>query len=172
MGAILVAAVSAASRPPAAPPSRAAGHEAAEVRLPPGSRAGEIVSYGHIAALTRKGRRFEMRFDPAWWLGGATAARAAAEDGAIRPGEPVPNDYYIVEEGHRLLTYVVPATARVTILTGGIAATPIAVSELAQIVRGGNPRHRRLLEPRAGFWIRVGDRYPNPVLALDQQYQP
>ena len=23
-----------------------------------------------------------------------------------------------------------------------------------------------------GFWIRVGDKYPNPVLSLDQQYQP
>ena len=48
-----------------------------------------------------------MRFDPAWFLSGETANRAAAEDGAVPPGQPVPNDNYRVEEGHRLLTYLV-----------------------------------------------------------------
>jgi hypothetical protein len=123
--------------------------------------------------MTRKAGRFEMRFDPAWWLSGVAAQRAAVEDKVIRPGEAVPNDYYIVEEGHRLLTYVVPATAHVTVLTGGGAhATSITVSELAQIVSGKNPKHRRLSEPKAGFWIRIGVKYPNPALSLDQQYQP
>jgi hypothetical protein len=46
------------------------------------------------------------------------------------------------------------------------------VAELAQIVRGRNPKHRRLLEPKAGFWIQIGEKYPNPVVSLDQQYQP
>jgi hypothetical protein len=135
---------------------------------------GNVVrQYGHIKSMTRKAGRFEMRFDPAWWLSGVAAQRAAVEDKVIRPGEAVPNDYYIVEEGHRLLTYVVPATAHVTVLTGGGAhATSITVSELAQIVSGKNPKHRRLSEPKAGFWIRIGVKYPNPALSLDQQYQP
>jgi hypothetical protein len=125
--------------------------------------------YGHIRSLTRTGRSFQMRFDPAWWLSGRPAERAKLEDTG---SADVPNDYYIVEEGHRLLTYVVPATARVTVLTGGVQTTRITVSELAEIVKGRNPRHRRLFEPKAGFWIQVGARYPSPVLALYQQYQP
>jgi hypothetical protein len=128
------------------------------------------VMYGHIKSLTRVGRRFEMRFDPAWWLTGLAAQRAALED--TGSGD-VPNDYYIVEEGHRLLTFAVLPSAQVTVLTGGgIHRTQISVSELAQIVKGKNPKHRRLSEPKAGFWIRIGEKYPNPAVTLYQQYQP
>jgi hypothetical protein len=102
-----------------------------------------------------------------------TAQRAAIEDKVIQPGEAVPNDYYILEEGHRLLTYIVPATTRVTVLTrrGGqpTPATAITVAELAQIVHGKNPRHRQLMEPKAGFWIRVAS---DTARSLNQQYQP
>jgi hypothetical protein len=168
-GAVAIAAVSVVASLAALAPSKSAGHEAGVVRLPPATRAGEVVLYGHIRSLARTGRRFEMRFDPAWWLTGVTASRAKLEDTG---SSDVPNDYYIREEGHRLLTYVVPATAHVTVLTRGINVTAITVSELAQIVKGENPKHRSLLEPTAGFWIRVGYKYPSPVLSLDQQYQP
>jgi hypothetical protein len=128
------------------------------------------VMYGHVKSITRVGRRFEMRFDPAWWLTGLAAQRAALED--TGSGD-VPNDYYIVEEGHRLLTFAVLASAQVAVLTGGgIHRTQISVSELAQIVKGKNPKHRRLSEPKAGFWIRIGEKYPNPAVTLYQQYQP
>jgi len=72
------------------------------------------VEFGFIKSLTRKGRGFEMRFDPAWFLSGKTANVAAAEDGVVKPGQPVPNDNYTLDEGHRLLTYKVPANAQVT----------------------------------------------------------
>ena len=153
----------------AAPASSASTPQAAAVRLPPATRAGESVVYGHIASLARRGRHFEMRLDPAWWLTGVTARRAKLEDTG---SSDVPNDVYVVEEGHRLLTYVVPAAARVTVLTRGRPTAVIPVSELAEIVKGRNPEHRRLLEPKAGFWVRVGSRYPSPVLSLDQQFQP
>lgn len=167
--AIFVATVSVSSRVLAAPAS------SVTVAKPP--RGNEVIQYGHIKSLTRKGGRFEMRFDPAWWLTGVTAERAAVEDKLLRPGEPVPNDYYIVDEGRRLLTYLVRASAEVTVLTRGgdpakLGATPITVSELAQIVKGKNPKYRRLTQPKAGFWIRIGDKYPSPVVSLDQQYQP
>ena len=130
----------------------------------------EVVLYGHVKSLTRKGARFELRFDPAWWLTGLTAERAALQDTG---STDVPNDYYIVEEGHRLLTFVVPTTAQVSVLTrhgvGSIPATTIPVSELAQIVKGKNPQHRQLMEPKAGFWIRVA---ADTVRSLEQQYQP
>jgi hypothetical protein len=144
------------------------------VQLPPAAPAGQMVLYGHIKSLAQKSGRFEMRFDPAWWLTGVAAESAAVEDGAISPGDSVPNDYYMVDEGHRLLTYVVAAKAPVTIVTAGAGHARITVSELAQLLNGRNSKHRSLMGPVRGFglWIRVGDKYPNPVLSLDQQYQP
>ena len=129
--------------------------------------------FGHIASLSRKGERYEMRFDPAWFTSGVTASTAAAEDGAVEPGEPVPNDNYRVEEGHRLLTYLVPPSAHVTVLTrqgdpAQIGATSISVSELAELVEGKKPIE--LFEPLdSGIWART---HVDTVCSLDQQYQP
>jgi hypothetical protein len=45
----------------------------------------EFVLYGHIKSLVRTARGFDLRFDPAFWLTGQTANRAAVEDGVIQP---------------------------------------------------------------------------------------
>jgi hypothetical protein len=162
--AVLAAAVTASSQPlrrAAAPP-----------RLPPATHAGELALYGHVRTLTRRGSRFELRFDPALLLGGTTGQRAAEEDGAVPPGEPVPNDNYTRDETHKLLTFVVPASARATVVThgpGGIGAAVVPVSELAEIVRGRNPRRRPIFGGGLGFWIRVA---VDTVRSLDQQYHP
>jgi hypothetical protein len=130
-------------------------------------------SFGHIRSLTRKGDSYELRFDPAWFTSGITASAAAAEDGVVEPGEPVPNDNYRVEEGHRLLTYLVSPTATVTVLTrkgdpANFGSTPITVEQLAELVDGGMPV--KLFEPLdTGVWIRVD---VDTVCAIDQQYQP
>ena len=113
-----------------------------------------------------------LRFDPALLLTGVTANTAAAEDGVVPPGEPVPNDNYRLNEGHRLLTYLVPANAHVTVLTnngpGGLLETPITVGELFRVVNGG--KHRRLFEPlTTGVWLRI---HSDTVRSLDQQYLP
>lgn len=122
--------------------------------LPPAASVGEQTLYGHIKSLTREGDRFVMRFDPAWLLSGETASRAALEDTG---SSDVPNDTYTRDESHRLLTYLVPATADVTILTNATCSTPTTVAELAKSV------------PPAGFWIRVR---MDTVRSLDQQYHP
>ena len=130
-------------------------------------------SFGHIATLTPDGDGYRMRFDPAWFTSGETANDAAAEDGVVEPGEPVPNDNYRIEEGHRLLTYLVPADTPVTVLTRegdpqSFGATPITVAELAQLVDGETPVE--LYEPLdTGVWIRV---HIDTVCAIDQQYVP
>jgi len=125
--------------------------------------------YGHVKSIARVNGRFELRFDPAWWLTGVAAESACG-------CSPVPNDYYILDESHRLVRFVVRRDARVTVLTrhgtGPIPTTTISVAELAQIVAGKNPRGRRLTQPRAGFWLRIANRYPNAAVSLDQQYQP
>ena len=127
----------------------------------------EHVEFGYIKSLERKGAGYELKFDPAWFLSGETANKAAAEDGAVPPGEPVPNDNYVVDEGHRLLTYRVAPDAKVTVLVDGPESEPITVAELARIVNGN---HKPLWEPiETGFWIRYRI---DTVHSLDQQYRP
>jgi hypothetical protein len=129
--------------------------------------------YGHITALARKGDGFELHFDPAWFTSGLTANTAAAEDGAIPKGESVPNDNYVVEEGHRSLVYLLPTTADVTVLAkglpqGAVPTAEITVAELARIVNGG--AHRPLFEALdSGVWIRV---HIDTVCSVEQQYRP
>jgi hypothetical protein len=131
---------------------------------------GEIVQFGYIKSLTRKGDRYRMQFDPAWFLSGETANVAAAQDGAVEPGEPVPNDNYIVNEGDRLLTYFVAPNAHVTVLREGVAGSRISVTQLERLVAGKNPFDRPLFEPiSTGFWILVNI---DTVRSLDQQYRP
>ncbi len=131
---------------------------------------GEIVQFGYVKSLTRKGDGFEMQFDPALFLSGITANTAAAQDGAVEPGQPVPNDNYVVNEGHRLLTYKVAANAHVTVLTEGVTGSSITVDQLAQLATGKNPFPKPLFEPiTTGFWILVNI---DTVRSLDQQYRP
>jgi hypothetical protein len=132
-----------------------------------------LVQYGYVRSLMRSGNLYRMRFDPAFWLSGQTANRAAIEDGVIAPGEGVPNDYYIRNESRKQLTYTVLPGARVTVVTnsavGGLRATRLAVSELAAIVAGRNPNKRKLYGRNLGYWIRIAGAR---VTRLDQQYQP
>jgi hypothetical protein len=128
--------------------------------------------YGNIASLKPSGGRYLLRLDPAFWLSGVTASRASAEDGF---GAQVDNDYYIRDEGHRLLTYVLPRTARVRVLTGGTAgpirSTTVTVSELVQLFAGKNPKHRALLGSirDVGYWVTVRN---DIVRAVEAQYRP
>ena len=154
--AILVAALSASSRlsaaPTASPPVTKSNCTFAS--LPRAAAVGEQTLYGHIKSLTRKGHRFVLRFDPAWLLSGVTASRAALEDTG---SSDVPNDTYTRDESHRLLTYLVPATAHVTVLIHATCSTRTTVAKLAKSV------------PPAGFWIRVRI---DTVRSLDQQFHP
>jgi hypothetical protein len=130
-------------------------------------------TFGHIRSLTFRSGTWVMRFDPAWFTSGRTANVAAAADGVVSPGEPVPNDNYEIEEGHRLLTYLVAPDARVTVITrhgdpAQLGATRITVAQLAALVRGETPID--LFEPLdSGVWIRVD---VDTVCAVDQQYRP
>jgi hypothetical protein len=141
----LVATGSASSRPSGCAPL---------LLLPRATPAGQFVLFGHIKSLIRRGTGFELRFDPALWLTGVTASRAKFQD---EGSSDVPNDYYIRDRDHRLLTYRVPATTPVTFLARGTCTTRTTAAVLARS------------HPQAGFWIRIrGD----TVRSLDQQYQP
>jgi hypothetical protein len=128
---------------------------------------GETVLFGYLKSLTKKGSSYELRFDPALFLSGETANVAAAEDGAVEPGEPVPNDYYVVDEGHRLLTYRVPADAKLTVVALGPKNIPATIEALAKMVAG--EQAAPWMPISSGFWLRARI---DTVLSLDQQYRP
>ena len=112
---------------------------------------------------------------PAWFTSGVTANTAAAEDGAVEPGEPVPNDNYVVDES-RPHAEVPRASgsardgAHQRRGPGSSGATSISVAELAEIVQTGKSSRRKLFESlESGVWIRYRI---DTVCALDQQYRP
>ena len=169
--AVLVAIVSGVTHVSSAPAFMTSPGDVALLRLPQATPAGQEMLFGHIKSLTRKDGRWEMRFDPALLLHGVSAERAALDDTG---SSDVPNDSYTLELGHRQVTYVVAGNATVSVLTKGLGTTTIPVSELAGVLKGKNPMHRPLFDRTngLGYWIRVSDKYPNPVLSLDQQYHP
>jgi hypothetical protein len=135
---------------------------------------GEQVEFGYIRSLQASGNAFVLKFDPALLVSGVTANVAQAEDQgttcAPTACPPVANDNYVINDGQRLVTYLVPTNARVTALTTGVAGTRITVAQLAAIVNGKNPLGHPLWEGlNTGFWIRVKI---DTVIALDQQYHP
>jgi hypothetical protein len=152
--------------PPAS--ARAASSASPFLPRPPFGPPREVVLYAHATSLVRHAGHWELRVDPALFLSGLTAQRAAVEDGAIGPGEAVPNDYYTRDDSHRLLTFRVAPRARVKVMSRGPKATSIAVPELARALAGKRTPHP-LWEPQAGFWIRIAG---DTVRALDQQYTP
>jgi hypothetical protein len=139
--------------------------------LPLFSPPSQITEYGYVQSITPKGNAYVLRFDPALWLEGETANAAAVVAGEIKPGESVPNDYFILNPDHQLLTYKLPANAHVTVLVY-LKTTKVSVAYLAKLLKGksGCGTKFELTPPcRNGFWLRYSI---DTVKALDQQYQP
>lgn len=137
------------------------------------SATGDQRLYGQVKSLERKGDHYELRFDPAFFLSGVAANVAHAEDQhtACRPSAcpPVDNDNYVVDEGHRLLTYLVPADVRGGVITTCCTpSTTITVGQLAETVSGKSSV--KLFEPLStGVWILV---HVDTVRTFAQQYLP
>ena len=147
-------------------------------RKPPASAMGDQRLYGRLESLVPEGNHYVLRFDPAWFTSGVTAnvAQAADQGTHCRPSAcpPVANDNYVVDEGHRRLTYIVPADVRGTVLTrkgsvgGPFPATRITVAQLAELVAGTSSL--QLFEPLStGVWILV---HVDTVRSFAQQYVP
>jgi hypothetical protein len=150
---------------PSAPETVSTQSTAAATVAPPSPS--HRIEFGHIESLVRSGEGFELRFDPAEFTSGVTASAAAFHDTG---SSDVPNDNYVVDETHRLYTYLVPADARVTVLADDVNGTPITVSQLAKLVKGGNPLGHPLFEPlETGVWILFD---VDTVRSIDQQYVP
>jgi hypothetical protein len=130
--------------------------------------------FGYIKSLVRKGASYQLRINPAFFLQGETANAAAVAAGEIKPGEGVPDDYFIVRVPARvILTYKVPANVPVTVLSNRSRSMRITVGQLARILKGTSPLKSRLLDtgPKffLGYWLRFK---VDTVISIDQQFQP
>jgi hypothetical protein len=155
MAVVAVGAVAAASVPSRSAAAPAAKASCVTATLPKATPAGQQSFYGHISSLKRQGKRYVLRFDPAFLLSGLTASRAARED--TGSGD-VPNDNYTRDETHKLLTFIVPAKASVTALAQVTCSTRTTVAKLASSTT-----------PRRRFWISVRI---DTVRSIDEQYHP
>jgi hypothetical protein len=131
---------------------------------------GEQHLFGYIRSLAMEGDTYRMRFDPAIFTTGRTANIAAAEDHVIAPGEPMPNDNYVVNESKRVYLYLVPPSTPVRVLTpaSNVDGSQITVAQLAQLAAGEKPV--KLFEGlETGFWMWV---HGDTACDLQQQYRP
>jgi hypothetical protein len=151
----VVAGVSAASATSRTALTPAAKPGCTFATLPRATSAGQQSLYGHISSLTRKGDHYLLRFDPAWLLSGVTASRASLADTG---SADVPNDTYTRDETHKLLTFLVPSGARVTVLAHSTCSTRTTIAKLAKSTT-----------PRRRFWIQVRI---DTVRSIDEQYHP
>jgi hypothetical protein len=148
------------------------------VAAKPSARSPDQRFFGSVKSVVRAGDRSLLRFDPVWLLSGVTANAAQAEDAgthcAATSCPPVANDNYRLDEGKRILTFIVPDSVRGTVLVKGstnaspFPATTISVRQLAQIVAGRS--RLSLFEPiSSGVWLVVRN---DTVRSFAQQYQP
>jgi hypothetical protein len=101
-----------------------------------------------------------IAFDDAEFLSGKEAQQAAEDAGAVAPGEPVSNDYYIVDGDSETVTLPVAKDARVTVVS-----CPTSCSE-------GHPGAFDRLETGSDhppYWVTTED---GVVTKIDQQYVP
>ena len=135
-------------------------------------RTGEQWYHGQIRSISRDGDRFLITLDPSWFLSGLTANVAQAEDQHMtcKPSAcpPVANDNYVVDESHGAYTFILPATARGTVLATPSIQHTITAKQLAGLVTGKS--RIKTYEPlSSGIWVLVDI---DTVKTFAQQYVP
>jgi len=142
------------------------------VSTPPPATTGKQWLHGEIRFVRRSGEHFLLGFDPSWFLSGVTANAALAQDQhqtcAPESCPPVPNDNYVVDESHRVFTYLLPRSARGTVLVSSSDRRTITAAQLFRLVAHGGPP--KLFEPlQSGVWLLVRI---DTVQTFAQQYVP
>lgn len=150
----------------AAPPP-AQTRTSTQSALPPPAK-----HFGYIRSVSTAGSAATLVFDEAQFLTGKQAQKAAEEDGAVPPGEAVPNDYYIRNPDKTTQTLRIANDAEVT-------------AKRCNLCRHGKPGE---LEPFLASFAKQGQTYADPyrgkdslywltirnneVVAIDEQYVP
>ena len=142
------------------------------VRAPSPIVTGNQWLHGQVKSIERDGNHYLLRFDPSSFLSGVTANVAQAEDQGktckATACPPVANDNYVVDESHRLYTYLLPLDVRGTVLRNSSDRQTITATQLAQLVHHtGSVRPFEPLE--SGMWLLV---HIDTIRTFAQQYVP
>jgi hypothetical protein len=128
--------------------------------------------FGYIRSVSTAGPTATLAFDQAEFLIGDEAQRAAEEDGAIPPGEPVPNDYYVRNPDTSTETLRVAADAQITARRCSLCrkGQPGDVGDfLASFTRKGQTYADPYRGAESQYWLTIED---GTVVAIDEQYVP
>jgi hypothetical protein len=128
--------------------------------------------FGYIRSVSTAGPTATLAFDEAEFLTGDEAQRAAEEDGAIQPGEPVPNDYYVRNPDKSTDTLRVAADAEITARRCSLCrdGQPGNVDDfLASFMKSDQTYADPYRGARSQYWLTIED---GTVVAIDEQYLP
>jgi hypothetical protein len=128
--------------------------------------------FGYIRSVSTAGPSATFAFDEAEFLTGKEAQRAAEEDGAIQPGEPVPNDYYIRNPDKSTQTLRIATDAKVTARRCSLCRNgqPGNLEDfLASFMKTGQTYADPYRGAEAQYWLTIED---GTVVAIDEQYVP
>jgi hypothetical protein len=128
--------------------------------------------FGYIRSVSTAGPSATLAFDEAEFLEGKEAQRAAEEDGVIKPGEPVPNDYYIRNPDKSTQTLPIATDAKITARRCSLCRNgqPGNLEDfLASFMKTGQTYADPYRGAEAQYWLTIED---GTVVAIDEQYVP
>ena len=128
--------------------------------------------FGYIRSVSTAGPTATLAFDEADFLTGKEAQQAAEKDGAVEPGEAVPNDYYIRNPDKATKTYPIANDARITAKRCSLCRNG-KPGELEPFLAAFMERGQTYNDPYRGkdslYWLTIED---GRVVAIDEQYVP
>jgi hypothetical protein len=128
--------------------------------------------FGYIRSVSTAGPTATLAFDEAEFLTGNEAQRAAEEDRAVPPGEPVPNDYYVRNPDKATKTLRVAADAEITARRCSLCrkGQPGNLDDfLASFMKTGQTYADPYRGAESQYWLKIED---GTVVAIDEQYVP
>lgn len=135
----------------------------------PGGTGGESGrQIGFLRRVFTKSGRYYLTIDYVQFLTGQAAVKAAVEDGEIKAGETLDNDYYVRNQNPKLRTFTIKAGIPVTVET--YVPTGKASVSLAEFKAAMSPSDANNSSMRAApWWITLKD---STVTKIAEQYIP
>jgi hypothetical protein len=128
--------------------------------------------FGYIRSVSTAGPAVTLAFDEAEFLTGDAAQKAAEEDGFVKPGESVPNDYYIRNPDKTARTLRLANDAKITHFQCSPCRDGLP-GKLGPFLAAFVTGRRNLNDPYRGkysqYWLTIRD---GEVVAIDEQYVP